>query len=86
MKKTILFILAVFCVFVWSVNGALAAFPEKPITFIVGWKTGGGSDLVGRVLCGEAEKFLGQRITVINKPGGVRVIRRRKGAPDKQIM
>ena len=70
MKKTLFFILAVFCVFAWSVGGVLAAFPEKPITYIVGWKTGGGSDLVGRVLCGEAEKYLGQRITVINKPGG----------------
>lgn len=47
-----------------------ADYPKKPVTYIVGWKTGGGSDLVGRVLCAEAEKFLGQRIIVINKPGG----------------
>jgi tripartite-type tricarboxylate transporter receptor subunit TctC len=47
-----------------------ADYPKKPVTYIIGWKTGGGSDLVGRVLCAEAEKFLGQRIIVINKPGG----------------
>ncbi len=51
-------------------NAISADFPKKPVSYIIGWKTGGGSDLVGRVLCAEAEKFLGQRIVIINKPGG----------------
>jgi tripartite-type tricarboxylate transporter receptor subunit TctC len=45
-------------------------FPDHPVTFIIGWETGGGSDIVARILCAEAEKFLGQPIVVVNKPGG----------------
>ena len=45
-------------------------YPTKPVTYIIGWTTGGGSDLVGRVLCAETEKYLGQPIVIINKPGG----------------
>lgn len=45
-------------------------FPTRPVTYIVGWSAGGGSDIVSRVLCAEAEKFLGQPITVINRSGG----------------
>lgn len=47
-----------------------ADFPVRPVTYIIGWETGGGSDLVSRVLCAEAEKFLGQPIVIVNKPGG----------------
>jgi tripartite-type tricarboxylate transporter receptor subunit TctC len=45
-------------------------FPTKPVTYIIGWSTGGGSDLVSRVLCAEAERHLGQPIVIVNKPGG----------------
>lgn len=45
-------------------------FPNRPVTYIIGWATGGGSDLVSRVLCAEAEKHLGQPIVIVNKPGG----------------
>jgi len=71
MKKTFLCLLAVLFIIAWGANCAISAsFPSKPVTYIIGWKTGGGSDLVGRILCGEAEKYLGQRIIVVNKPGG----------------
>ena len=54
-----------------SVGGALAqdAFPSKPITLIVPWPTGGGSDLSMRLVAEEASKVLGQPIVVVNKPG-----------------
>lgn len=71
MKRLLLCILVNMLIVSWGITGALSAdYPSKPVTYIVGWKTGGGSDLVGRVLCGEAERFLGQRIIVVNKPGG----------------
>lgn len=59
-------------VMVLLVAGAVVAadFPSKQVTFLIGWSTGGGSDLVSRVLCGEAEKHLGQPIVIVNKPGG----------------
>jgi tripartite-type tricarboxylate transporter receptor subunit TctC len=45
-------------------------FPTRPVNYVVGWSAGGGSDIVSRVLCAEAEKFLGQPITVVNNSGG----------------
>lgn len=45
-------------------------FPTRPVTYIVGWSEGGGSDIVGRVLCAEAEQHLGSPLTVVNHPGG----------------
>jgi tripartite-type tricarboxylate transporter receptor subunit TctC len=63
-------LLAVLCLVMTAGTAFAADFPTKPITFLIGWSTGGGSDLVSRVLCGEAEKHLGQPIVIVNKPGG----------------
>lgn len=43
---------------------------ERPITIIVPWAAGGASDQTARVLAGEMEKTLGQKIAVVNQPGG----------------
>lgn len=55
---------------VLSVGAALAEFPEKPLTMIVGWAPGGSADISARILAELAEKELGQRIVVQNVPGG----------------
>jgi len=46
-----------------------AAFPEKPITLIVPFGAGGGTDLIGRKLAEVASKNLGQPIAIVNTPG-----------------
>jgi len=51
-----------------------ASYPEKPITMIIGFNAGGGTDLAGRALAAEMSDILGQPIAVVNKPGGLRVI------------
>ncbi|MGD8114391.1 MAG: tripartite tricarboxylate transporter substrate binding protein [Sphaerochaetaceae bacterium] len=51
-------------------DAAAIEFPTRPVQYVVGWSAGGGSDIVSRVLCAEAEKFLGQPITVVNHSGG----------------
>jgi tripartite-type tricarboxylate transporter receptor subunit TctC len=48
----------------------LAAYPEKPVTVICPWAAGGGTDLLLRALSKEAEKYLGQTISVANQTGG----------------
>lgn len=48
----------------------VAKYPDRPITFIVPLPPGSGTDILNRVLCKEAEKFLGQPIVIVNKPGG----------------
>jgi tripartite-type tricarboxylate transporter receptor subunit TctC len=45
-------------------------YPTKPVTFIVTYSAGGGTDTGVRVLTKYAEKHLGQSIVVVNKPGG----------------
>ncbi len=52
--------------------GAAAAqdYPTRPITFIVPWAAGSGTDLVMRALSEAASKDLGQPIIVENKAGG----------------
>jgi len=61
--------LSVLLVFCASLAFAQFKF-ERPITIIVPWAAGGASDQVARVLAGEMEKTLGQKIAVVNQPGG----------------
>jgi tripartite-type tricarboxylate transporter receptor subunit TctC len=47
-----------------------AAYPTKPLEMIVAYPAGGGQDVNFRILAKHAEKYLGQRIVVLNKVGG----------------
>lgn len=44
--------------------------PARPITLIVPWPAGGSTDMTARVLASQMEKPFGQRIVIINTPGG----------------
>lgn len=48
---------------------AQTTFPANPISIIVPFTPGGAVDATIRIISGEAEKTLGQKILVINKPG-----------------
>lgn len=45
-------------------------FPERPLTVIVPYGPGGGSDQLSRAMAGPVEKVIGVGIQVVNKPGG----------------
>ena len=47
-----------------------ADFPERPLTMIVPYGAGGGSDQLSRAMAAAMEPELGQPIQVVNKPGG----------------
>lgn len=51
-----------------------SSYPVKPITLIVPWSAGGGSDAVGRQLAMGLQEELGQPVNVVNKTGGAGVI------------
>lgn len=60
-------------------------FPTKPITLIVPWSAGGGTDAIARALAKSGEKHLGVPVVVENKPGGTGAIglgETVKAAPD----
>jgi tripartite-type tricarboxylate transporter receptor subunit TctC len=44
--------------------------PTKPVTIIVPWAAGGATDQVTRLAAAEIEAGLGQKIVVVNQPGG----------------
>lgn len=52
-----------------GISSAHAAYPEKPITLVVGFAPGGPTDALARVLASEIAKDLGQSVVVENKPG-----------------
>ena len=54
-----------------TLAAAQEGFPSKPISVIVGFAAGGGTDLYARALASVATKHLnGQPMAVVNKPGG----------------
>ena len=48
---------------------AMAAYPDKPIEWVVPYPAGGGADVVARTLVDSMSKTLGQTIIINNKPG-----------------
>lgn len=66
-----------------SVGAALAAagplasaqtYPDRPITLIVPWGAGGGTDAVARMVASLMERDLGQPVNVVNRTGGSGVV------------
>jgi tripartite-type tricarboxylate transporter receptor subunit TctC len=55
--------------------GALAQnYPDRPITMVVPWGAGGGTDAVARMIANLMEKDLGQPVNVVNRTGGSGVV------------
>ncbi|MNV24464.1 Tripartite tricarboxylate transporter family receptor [compost metagenome] len=52
-----------------SVAHAASDYPNKPITLVVPFPAGSGTDAVGRIFGSELSAILGQQIVVENKPG-----------------
>ncbi|MBN8412846.1 tripartite tricarboxylate transporter substrate binding protein [Halomonas cupida] len=55
-------------------SSAFAAYPEKPITIIVPWAAGGGTDATARTIATALEEELGQTVNVVNRTGGSGVV------------
>ncbi|MCJ8139869.1 tripartite tricarboxylate transporter substrate binding protein [Falsirhodobacter halotolerans] len=70
MKKRILAAIAA-GVSTFAAGAAFAEYPERPITMIVAYSAGGGTDIAARTLAPFIEKHLGggASIVVVNRPG-----------------
>ncbi len=53
---------------------AAAEWPERPVTLIVPWGAGGGTDTVARTLAAAMEEPLGQPVNVVNRTGGSGIV------------
>src|SRR3990167_6676727 len=50
------------------------SYPSRPITMIVPWGAGGGTDATARIVASLLEKELGQPVNVVNRTGGNGVV------------
>lgn len=53
-----------------AAGAAHAEYPERPVTLIVPWSAGGGTDATGRLIAAQLEEKLGQPVNVVNRTGG----------------
>ena len=67
--KTSRFLLAVGLGLLSSGGAAIAAYPEKPVTVVVGYGPGGGADTITRLYAEKLAVELKQPFVVVNKPG-----------------
>lgn len=51
-----------------------ATWPERPISWVVPYPAGGGSDVIARLVAGDVQQRLGQSVVVENKPGAATII------------
>ncbi len=58
----------------WLPQSVQAAYPDRPVTMIVPWGAGGGTDAVARFIAAELEKSLKQPVNVVNRTGGSGVV------------
>lgn len=56
------------------VGPAYAQYPERPITLIVPWSAGGGTDATGRIIAKIMQDELGVPVNVVNRTGGSGVV------------
>jgi tripartite-type tricarboxylate transporter receptor subunit TctC len=66
--------LVAFSVLPLAAGPAEAAYPDRPITILVPWGAGGGTDAVTRVLAAQLEAGLGVPVNVVNRTGGGGVV------------
>ena len=59
---------------VFAAGSAFAQYPNRPLTLIVPWGAGGGTDAVARFIASLMEKDLGQPVNVVNRTGGSGVV------------
>lgn len=84
-RRTISFAAGLAALTLLSAPAHSESYPQKPITFVVPFGAGGGTDVIGRMLQDELRKELGQQIVIDDRPGANGAIGSRyaaKAAPD----
>ncbi len=57
-----------------AASPAAAAYPDRPITLIIPWGAGGGTDATGRAIAAVLQDDLKQPVNVVNRTGGQGVV------------
>lgn len=67
-------VISIFMTFCLVGLSAHAEYPERPITLVVPWAAGGGTDATARTIAAALEAELGKTVNVMNRPGGGSVV------------
>lgn len=86
MKRFLQFLIIVLLANLPDIEGAIGqSYPSRPITLIVPFAAGGGTDIIARIAAEKMSRMLGQQIIVENRPGAAGTIAMRqvaKSVPD----
>jgi tripartite-type tricarboxylate transporter receptor subunit TctC len=74
MKRRSLLLAAAAAALAGALPAAAQNYPTRPITMIVPWAAGGGTDATARIIASLLEKDLGQPVNVVNRTGGSGVV------------
>src|SRR5262245_62385846 len=67
-------------------GGARAAYPERPVTFIVPFAAGGPTDIIARILATALSQSLGQNVIIDNRGGAAGNIRSEEHTSELQSL
>ena len=73
-RRTLLATLAALSLGAAALPATAQGYPTRPVTLIVPWGAGGGTDATARIVGSLLEKELGQPVTVVNRTGGNGVV------------
>ena len=73
-RRAVMAVLAGLACVAAALPAAAQNFPMRPISLIVPWGAGGGTDAAARIIGSLMEKDLGQPVTVVNRTGGSGVV------------
>ncbi|MBX9824990.1 MAG: tripartite tricarboxylate transporter substrate binding protein [Xanthobacteraceae bacterium] len=85
MMTVVLRALALLCAVLLGSPANAQSYPAKPITIVVPFGPGSGSDLIGRIVAQRLSAVLGQSVIVENKPGAngaIAALQVARSAPD----
>jgi tripartite-type tricarboxylate transporter receptor subunit TctC len=74
MRRSFSSLAGIVCAGLLVAVGHAQEYPTKPIRIIIGYTTGGGNDLIGRLLAPKMSEGLGQPLIIENKPGAQSII------------
>jgi tripartite-type tricarboxylate transporter receptor subunit TctC len=70
MKKLMAYVLIVSSLMISAHLAFAENYPARPVSLICAYGPGGRQDVVARIVADKLDKYLGQRVVVVNKPGG----------------
>jgi tripartite-type tricarboxylate transporter receptor subunit TctC len=70
MKTASLVMITAFVILAMAAQGN-AAWPERPVTVVIQYKAGGGTDTLTRAYTKAMEKALGVTVNAVNRPGAI---------------